>query len=476
MKYFRNLLLAALIFLSGMKAFGENYSIQFKNADLKEALQFLSKIADINVMIPDNVAGVVSTSFESTSIEDAINSIVKANGYDYVIEHGIWRIGEGEKFTSANEDLKTEVFRLKYASAKDLEEKVKEFITDRGSVIAEERTNSLIVRERPAIINNVWSFLQDIDVRDMQVLIEAKIIEATRDFSRNLGIQWGVTSTGTGLDVYGVNSVGTLNSGSNALVNLPMPTTSSVSTPTSGVRLFSALRGGNILETQITMAEQKGDLNIISEPTIVTSNGVAANIKSGETVYVKTTGDISIGGTGSTSTSTTGGSSGLQEIETGIELKVTPQISVDNYVKLVIETETSQLDFTRTVDGIPVVIESNAGTSVVVGDGETTVIGGLAKLTGSRTKKNVPGFSKIPLLGALFKSRARYSQNKDLMIFIKPTIIKNVAQIPQNAKFGRVEEIKEGILLQTEDKKKEPSVPRDISKKAKSRNKYLKDR
>lgn len=455
---------------SGMK-----YSVEFRNADLKDALRFLSKVADINIMIPEDVAGMVSTSFESTTLQDAINSIVKANGLDYAVERGIWRVGKGDQFTTSGEDLKTETFRLKYASAKDLTEKVKDLLTSRGSVLSDERTNSLVVRERPANIENVRNFLQDIDVRDAQVLIEAKIVEATRDFSRNLGIQWGVRSTGT-VDLQGVSSVGTADSGNTLITNLPMPTTSSVTSPTSGVGLLiGTFANATSIDVQITAAEQKGDLDIISEPTIVTSNGVSANIRSGETIYVKTTGDITIGGTGSSSTSTTGGS-GLQEVETGIELTVTPQISVDNFIKLSINTKTSQLDFTRTVDGIPVIIDSNATTSVVVRDGETTIIGGMAKLTGSKTRRNVPLLSRIPLLGNLFKSRAKYRQNKELMIFIKPTIVSSSAVIQQNAKYGQVEDLRKGLVIEEEKPKKAEKKFRKISDKAKARNKYLQDK
>lgn len=446
---------------------GGNYSVELKNVDIKEALQFLAKVAGINMMIPDTVSGVVNTSFESTSLDDAINSIVKANGLDYAVERGIWRIGEGEKFTTSGEDLKTETFRLKYASAKDLVDKIKGLLTTRGSVLADERTNALVIRERPANIDNVWRFLSDIDVRDAQVLIEAKIVEATRDFSRSLGIQWGaVSSPGSHASFQGVNSVGAMDSASNALVNLPMQTTPSISSATSGIgMIIGQLAGGTTIDAQITAAEENGDLNIVSEPTIVTSNGVAANIKSGETMYIKTT-----------NSGTTSSSSDLQSVETGIELNVTPQISVDNYIKLNISTETSQLDFTRTVDGMPVKTGSQASTSVVIKDGETTIIGGLAKLTGSKTSKNVPGFSKIPLLGMLFKSKAKYKQNMELMIFIKPTIIKSVDQIPQNAKYGKVEEMREGLVIAPPEDKKSKIKPAQVSDKARSRNKYLKDR
>ena len=446
--------------------YARRFFIEFCNADLKEALRFLAKVADINVMIPEEVSGIVSSSFTNTTIENAINSVVKGNNLDYTIENGIWRIGKGDQLTTAGEDLKTETFRLKYASAKDLTTKIKDLLTNRGSVLSDERTNSLVVRERPANIENVRKFLQGIDIRDAQVLIEAKILEATRDFSRNVGIQWGITSSGTRVGVSGVTGVGTANSGRTLQTNLPMPTTSSVTSPTSGLGLIiGSLAGGTIIDVQLTAAEQSGDIDIVSEPTIVTSNGVAANIRSGETIYIKTTGDISIGSAGSSSTAS--GSSGLQEVKTGIELKVTPQISVDDFIKLNISTETSQLDFTRTVDGVPVVIDSNASTSVVVKDGETTIIGGLAKLTGSRTRRHVPFFSKIPLLGNLFKARAKYKQNKDLMIFIKPTIIKDVSQIPQNAKYGYVEDIRENLIVQEEPKGEKPPP------KKRHRNKYL---
>ncbi len=449
------------------------YSVTFRNADLKDALSFIAKVANINIMVPEDVGGVVSASFEETYLRDAINSIVKANNLDYAVERGIWRIGKTEQFTTSGEDLKTETFRLKYASAKDLTDKVQGLLTDRGSVLADERTNSLVVKERPANIDSVRRFLEDIDVRDAQVLIEAKIVEATRDFSRNLGVQWGVTSTGTRVNLQGLNAVGAADSGRNLVQNMQMPTTASVSAPTSGLgMIIGSLAGGTTLDMQISAAEQSGDINIVSEPTIVTSNGVAANIRSGETIYVKTTGDIAIGATGGTSTS--GGSSGLESVETGIELRVTPQISVDNYIKLKIDIETSQLDFTRTVEGIPVLVDSNASTSVVIRDGETTVIGGLAKLTGSKTKKNVPGFSKIPLFGNLFKSRARYKQHKELMVFIKPTIVRNTYDIPQNAQYERVEEIRQSLMIPPEGTV--PVTNKRVSPEAASRNKYLKYR
>ena len=451
--------------------FNSRYSISFNNANLKEALRFLSGIAGVNMMIPEDVTGTVTTRFDSATIPDAINSIVKANGYDYAVERGIWRIGKDAQFTTAGEDLKTETIRLKYASAKDLTEKIKALLTTRGSIFADERTNSLVVKERPANIENVRRFVEDIDVRDAQVLIEAKILEATRDFSRNLGIQWGVTSTGTRTGVSGVTAVGTNDAGRTLMPNLPMPQTPSITTPTSGLGLIiGSLAGGTTIDMQITAAEQHGDLNIISEPTIVTSNGVPANIRSGETMYIKTVGDVNIGTTGGTSTSAGSSGQGLQEVRTGIELNVTPQISVDNYIKLAIVTQTSQLDFTRTVDGIPVVIDSNASTSVVVKDGETTIIGGLARLTGSKMNKAVPGLSKIPLLGELFKSRAKYKQNKDLMIFIRPTIIKNLADIPDNAKYGKFEEIREQIVFKEAPKKE------GLTNRRSSTNKYQRNR
>lgn len=448
------------------------YDIEFRQSALRDALQFLSWIGQTNIIIPEGVTGTVTVSFRNISIREAITSIVKANALEFTVEGDIIRIGAKDMFQESGEDLRTETFRLRYAIAKDMQEKVQKLLSTRGSLLADERTNSLIVRELPSNLGNVRRMIEDVDIRDAQVLIEAKIMEVTRTFSRSLGIQWGVNMSGNKVNVVGVDAVGNADSTNPLNTNLP------ATTPTSGLGLLiGTLAGGTSIDVQITAAEQRGDVYIISDPSIVTSNGKAAHIRSGATLLIKTVGDVNIGATGSTGTNA--GGTGLQEIKTGVELNVTPNISIDGYVKLDIEAMTSQPDFTRAIDGIPIVLDNTARTSVLVRDGETTVIGGLSKYTDTLTKKRVPFFSRIPLLGNLFKSKDRIKENSELMVFIKPTIVRGEGMLPAQAKVREMEQRREQMALTPILKTDEPrgEVPMDEPPKTPRRShKYLREK
>jgi type IV pilus assembly protein PilQ len=247
--------------------------------------------------------------------------------------------------------------------------------------------------------------------------------------------------------------------------------------PTSGIGLLiGTLAGGTNIDVQLTAAEQKGDAHIIAEPSIVTSNGVPAKIRSGETLLIKTTGDLNIGAAG------VSGDTGLHQIDTGVMLTVTPQISGGNYVKLKINAETSQPDFSRMVDNIPVIIDNTASTEVLVLDGQTTIIGGLSKFTGSDTERRVPFLSKIPILGNLFKSRQKSKRNTELMIFIRPIILRPLENMMlDNAEFERSDEMKAQALVTPLNEKKEKKRMEKIDAeggdtRGRSRNPHLRYR
>lgn len=418
----------------------ERFYIEFRDAEIKEALRFLAKISGMNLVIPDNVEGSVNVAFEDVTILDAISAITKSNDFEYAIERGILRVGKKDQFTTSGEDLKTQTFRLKYALAKNMVDQIKSLLTQRGSVLADERTNSVVVRETVANLEQIKTFIDNVDIRDAQVMIEAKLVEATRDWVRNLGIQWGLnTSGGNKVNVVGVNAVGNADSGRILNVNLP------AATPNSGLGLVLGTFGAGInIDAQITAAETKGDLHVISEPSIVTSNGVAARIRSGDTIYVKTAGTVNIGAASASG----GGNSGLQKITTGVEMDVTPQISVGEYVKMEIKAATSAPDFTRTVDGIPAIIENEAKTTVLVRDGETTVIGGLIRLRGQETRRKVPFLGDIPMLGYLFQSRGRSKTNNDLLVFIKPSIVREQIQSPLQHELPHIHNVRREIHVE----------------------------
>jgi len=416
---------------------GANYDISFKQASLREAIQFLAWIADMNVIIPPNLEGVVDLSFSQVPVEAALNAIIRSNSLEWAVEAGVVRIGSMDQFKDYGEDLKTETFMLKYAPASEMSEKVKILISDRGSVLADTRTNSVTVRELPSNIDKVKRFINDVDIKDAQVLIESKILEATRRFSQALGIQWGINRGADGSTVRfgGVSAVGQTDSGRALNTNMQ----STRLTPTSGLLIGALLNSTNI-DVQLTAAERRGDIYVISDPSIVTSNGQSANIRSGATLLLQNTGSVNIGGT-------TAGT-GIEERKTGVELTVTPQITIHDYVKMQIEATTSTPDFTQQVQGIPVILDNTATTTVLVKDGETTVIGGLTRYADQLNKNRVPYLSRIPVLGGLFRGRDRESENTELMVFIRPTIIRVEGTEPAQVRVREMERQREAMYIE----------------------------
>lgn len=394
------------------------YTVEFRNASLRDALRFLAKGADLNLIMPEDLGGRVTLSFEEIELLEVIRSILRVNNFEYAMEAGVIRVGKPDAFAGGT-DLRTQSFRLRYATAKDLVEKVKQLLSDRGSVIADDRTNTLTVKDRDPIVATIAGLISQIDKRDRQVQIEARIVDASRNFSRAIGIRWGLAAQKDNVQVGGSQSAGTSPDTTNPLnVNL------GAANPTSAIGLIiGSLAGALNIEAQLTAAEQKGDIEILAKPSVTTLNNIPAKIRSGTKIYVKSTSSINIGTSGGLGSAAQ--TQGLQEIETGITLTVTPQISVDDYIKMKIEAMESEPDFSRTVDGIPAIIDNHAFTTVILKDGETTVIGGLSRQRTTKEKRGVPGLQSIPVFGNLFKSRTRTREDSELIIFITPRIIKS---------------------------------------------------
>lgn len=382
------------------------YFIDFYNADIRKVLYTLAKISSMNLIVPENLAGRVTVSFMNTDVQNAIASILRVNDLEYATENGIMRVGKAEQFKDGS-DLKVYTASLRYATAEKVSEKLKTFLSERGSSTFDSRTNTVIIKDHANVIDNARRFLASIDKKDPQVSIEAKIIDASRSFSRSLGIQWGFTSGPNNLILRGNQDVGTITGSphSGSVANFP------ANNPTSGLDLLvGRLPWNTSLQSQLSAAESNGSIRIISKPNVTTLNNQKATIQSGLTLYVKTDSGTDQGAQ-------------VQAIETGITLDVTPQITLNRMVKLTLSAVESEADFSRTVDGIPAIINNTVTSTVLVPDGETAVIGGLLKVRSTKEKRGVPGLSKVPVLGWLFKSTTRTKDDNELMIFITPKII-----------------------------------------------------
>jgi type IV pilus assembly protein PilQ len=287
----------------------------------------------------------------------------------------------------------------------------------------------MIVRDVSAGIANARELARNLDVPLSQVLIEASIVETAADVGRALGVQWGYrasigpdTGTSTGKNFPGTIDAGGsgLGSGSGGvplIADFPAPVL-----PGAGSALdlaLGSLDGSQALDLRITALEHEGKARIISRPRVVTLNNVAATIKSLTVLRVKLPStDTIIGGEGEVQQSTA-----TERIETGIILVVTPRISSDGLVLLDLFAKSSQADFTRTVDGIPLETSREATSRVLVADGETVVLGGIYAESRADEEQGMPFLRHIPGFSWLFKRADKSQRREDLLVFLTPRIL-----------------------------------------------------
>lgn len=432
------------------------FSIEVRDADIKDVLRALAKQNKLNIIVAEDITAKATFSFDKIAFKDALEIITKAHGLNYAIHNNVLWIGKKEDIAKAGEDMVIETIQLNYSKAVDVVPQLKGVLSERGSAVPASRTNALILRDMKKNIEDAKVLIASLDTRTPQVVIEARIIEAQSNFARDLGVQWGVAhitknsdnfntvfgSTTTGPSATSALSAtgfigstrGQFSTQPNFAVNLPASGTVG---PVGALGLsFGTLTGDPLLlDLRISAGERDGRLKIVSQPKITTLNNTPATIHSGLNFVIRITTGTGVGGIGGVGgTSSVVGATGvgglgliglgLQNINTGIDLTVTPQITADGFVHLNIVVSKSDPEFARSVDGIPGITEKKATTSVLVKDGETTVIGGLYRSTASDAQTSIPFLSKIPIIGWLFKSTSKTSDSEELLVFITPRIVK----------------------------------------------------
>lgn len=386
-----------------------NYSIEMRNAPLNDALRLLAFMEQRNLVVAQNNEEKITASFPNISIDGALNAVLASKNLALIKEGQVNQVIDKKLVEDLGTDLITETFALKHSKAQDIKEQLIALLSERGSAVSDERTNSLTVRESKENLLNIEKFIEEIDRADRQVLIEARIVEATADFSRDLGIEWGMAYNGPG-------------------ISLNRATPATPDGLSIGIRPTTSLS----LDLALSAGEKEGKANIISRPSIVTMNNQPATIRSGFKFYVKTPGSFNIG-TQSGESSSAGSSptvaapsNNLQEIVSGISMVVTPQITADDKISLVVNVAESQPDFIKGIEGVPAIADNSATTTVNLKDGETTVIAGLFHSQDSTNEKGLPFFKSIPIVGPLlFGKQGRAKIKRELLIFIKPSIVKN---------------------------------------------------
>jgi type IV pilus assembly protein PilQ len=380
--------------------------------------------------------------------DQALDLILKTNGLGYTLEDNVIRIARLKDLQTEEQEKRKleeekalagslEVWRkpLSYAKADELEPTIKKVsLSPRGTITLDKRTNTMIITDLPANIEKARDLITDLDRATPQVEIEARIVVTTRNFTRDIGVQWGFLSratpqfgTTTGRDFPNaivINGQGATNEGgvpadqggvaSNEgigtagrgyAVNLPASAFSSA----LGISLGNVLGSFN-LDAALTALERQGRGRLLSTPKVTTQNNQEAEIKQGIQIPIQTISNNTVTVTFK---------------DAVLTLKVTPQITAAGTVLLKLEVENNSPDFANRVNGIPPINTQSAKTNVLVPDGATTVIGGIYQSNEQTALNSTPFFSKIPVLGYLFRNRLVTAQNNELLLFITPRITKS---------------------------------------------------
>lgn len=396
------LLTAAVVATPVFAMAGGPYDLEFRDANLKDVLRLLGEQEGKNILISEGVSGTVTASFRNVDFTEILQSILTMNDLRAVQDGPILRVEKREDAVARGETVASRIFRLDYADASRLSETVAKALSADGAIALDERTNSLIVTDNENQLGQVATLISELDRPTAQVMIEARIVETTTNFAKELGIRWGFRRDldGGDTEVYGTAD-------NNGLINLP-------SDPIYGGigASFGKLSGSYDLDVELTAMEDKGVGKIVSSPRIATLNNQEANIRSGVEIPLQ---EVRV--------ESGVGTSEVDFVEAVLSLTVTPQVTSGGDIILRIEADRSVPDWTRIIDGIPAINTREAQTQVMVKDGETVVIGGLLQETKSKNKSRVPFLSDIPVIGAAFQSKAEIHDTEELLIFITPKVI-----------------------------------------------------
>jgi len=421
----------------GPKYTGEPISVNLKDVDLKDFFRLIHEISGLNVVLDPNVKGSLTIVLDDVPWDQALDIVLKNNDLDRQLEGNVLRVAtletlraEAESRRKAQEaealavDKVTVTRFLSYAHSKDVMTTIKKFLSQRGDVISDDRTNAVIISDIPTVMPQIDRLLTQLDRKTQEVEIEARVVAATRSFARDIGTQLGFGFGNAGAAVGGSSGAGsspltdtlahpsyitTTGSGASGGSSIPLFSNLGATSPTSGLSFITA-SGTVRLDAILTMAESRGLLKILSRPRIVTQNNISAVVKQGTRVPIVTLAQL-------------GGPPTVTYVDAFLRLTVVPQITSEKTIFLNVDVENTTPDFGHAIQGNPSLITQQATTQVLVTDGGTVVIGGVIQTNNSISIQQVPLLGNIPFLGNLFKHTAVSTTNAELIFFITPRVI-----------------------------------------------------
>lgn len=438
---------------------GKPVTFNFQDVPVRTVLQLVAEESGLNLVASDTVQGSVTLRLVNVPWDQALDIVLRAKGLDKRREGGvIWVAPQAElaKFEQDKEDarialeerenLVTDYIQINYHNAMSIFKALTEakgvgnsgnggggngngsqrengFLSQRGMIVADERTNTLMVSDIPKKIAQMRELIAVIDRPVDQVLIEGRIVIATDTFARDLGAKFGINvnnmnpNTGRG-DAYGSTLGTTGNTGAGRGLNVSLPA-GTYTESAAGAIAYTLLRGGFSLDMELSAMQEEGRGEVVSNPRIVTANQREGVIKQGKEI-----GYVTISGAGAGGGAPT---ANVQFKEVLLELKVTPTITQDNRVFLNMTVKKDEVDRYMEVTDygvVPIINRREVNTAVLVDDGQTVVVGGVYEFTDRSSVAKVPFLGDVPFLGNLFKKRGRNKDKAELLVFVTPKILR----------------------------------------------------
>ncbi|MFP8877172.1 MAG: type IV pilus secretin PilQ [Myxococcota bacterium] len=419
--------------MDGKRYVGRRISLDFKDAPIDDVLRLIAEVSDLNMIAGDEVDGSVTVRLVDVPWDQALDVVLLTHGLGFVRVGNVLRIAPTTSLAEEEElrlqerrakerleDLMVKLQPVNYADAKKISLMIGQLLTPRGTVNVDERTNTLIIKDIPSVIDEATALVKAVDTMTPQVMIEAKIVEANLDFSRELGSTWSfgtnpLTEGGLGgrdFSPFAGAGSGLLGGGGSGVL-FGNPITAG---PTGLLNMAAHIFDSKFnVELQLQAAESNGDGKVISSPRIITLDNSEASIEQGVSIPFQTFEN---------------GDAQLEFVDAVLQLKVTPHITADRSIIMDIEvSRNAPDDSVFTLTGSPAIAKNQVKTETLVKDGQTLVLGGIYVIDKSKRQSRVPFLSDIPFLGKAFNSNEVSDSRKELLIFVTPRIVST----PQDA-------------------------------------------
>ncbi|MCG8055455.1 MAG: type IV pilus secretin PilQ [Candidatus Thiodiazotropha endolucinida] len=428
---------------------GDRLSLNFQDIEVRAVLQLLADFTGLNLVTSDTVDGRITLRLKNVPWDQALDIILKSKGLTKRQIDNVIMVAPTEEVAAREQlelesqqkieelaPLRSDFIQVNYAKAQDLADLLKSeenrLLSERGNVTVDVRTNTLLIQDTAAKLEDIRRLLQRLDIPVRQVLIESRIVIANNDFAKDLGVRFGANFDGSFDDNFtltagalpghldnssgiapGIENNGTettLDANREALmVNLP------VNAPSGGLNFLVGKVGSYLLQLELTAMQTEGRGELISSPRVITSDQTQASIKQGVEIPYQE--------------ATASGATKISFKEALLKLDVTPHITPDDRVRMDLIINKDNPDYTRSILGVPPIDTRKIETTVLVDNGETVVLGGVFERNKTKAEEKVPFFGDIPYAGVLFRRNEQVDDNNELLIFVTPKILKETLTV-----------------------------------------------